>query len=68
MPNLKRNNGLSQNVTRQDILDLEEILEQQDGAFFGDTVNCPLKHSFADGIYVREIFIPKGRLNVAILY
>jgi len=58
----KRNSGLSKNATRQDILDLEKAISEQEGAFFGDTVNCPLKHSFADGIYVREIFIPKGTI------
>ena len=26
----------------------------------GDRPDCPLVHSFADGIYVREIFIPAG--------
>ena len=23
---------------------------------------CPLKHTFADGVYIREIFMPKGTL------
>lgn len=45
---------------RQQILDFEDIIAQQEGAFFGDSDNCPLFHSFADGIYVREIFIPAG--------
>lgn len=30
------------------------------GAVFGDSAQLPLKHYFADGVYVREIFIPKG--------
>lgn len=30
----------------------------------GDQHDCPLKHSYADGIYVREIFIPKGKVLV----
>ena len=45
---------------RKSILDFEELLKKQDGVFLGDSVNCPLKHSFAPGIYVREIFIPAG--------
>jgi hypothetical protein len=45
---------------RKRIVDFEEALGQQPGAFFGDTVNCPLIHKFAEGIYVREIFIPAG--------
>ena len=35
-----------------------------DNVFVGDTVNCPLKHSFSDNIYVREISIPKGTVLV----
>ncbi len=45
---------------RKSIVDFEKVISEQDGAFFGDSDTCPLKHSFSDGIYVREIFIPKG--------
>ena len=45
---------------RRSIKDFEKHLENADGAYVGDNVICPLKHSFSDGIYVREIFIPKG--------
>jgi len=44
------------------ILAFESSISEQDEAFFGDTDNCPLKHHFADDIYVREIFIPEGTL------
>lgn len=47
---------------RDGIIAFEEALKKVDGSFIGDSVNCPLKHSFSDGIYVREIFIPKGTL------
>lgn len=47
-------------TTRKDILTLERALSKVPGAKFGDSDLMPLKHSFADGIYVREIFIPKG--------
>jgi hypothetical protein len=30
----------------------------------GDQHDCPLKHSYADGVYVREIFIPKNKVLV----
>jgi len=40
----------------------EEALKERDGAFVGDSPICPLKHSFSPGIYVREIFIPKGTM------
>lgn len=42
------------------ILELENTLSKIDGAVFGDSDLMPLKHSFSDGMYVREIFIPKG--------
>lgn len=45
--------------SRNKILDFENLLKNQETAFVGDSVNCPLKHSFSDGIYIREIFIPK---------
>src|SRR3990167_1655707 len=47
-------------VPRDSILLFERELAKQPGVFYGDTDNCPLTHKFADGIYVREIFIPKG--------
>ncbi len=45
---------------RNGIVELEDVIKSSDGAFVGDSEVCPLKHSFADGIYVREIFIPAG--------
>ena len=45
---------------RQMILDVQDKLCEHPDAVFGDTDLCPLKHSFADGQYVREMFIPKG--------
>lgn len=50
----------SQITPREAILSFENALSQQEGAVFGDSDLCPLTHSFSDGIYVREIFIPKG--------
>jgi hypothetical protein len=38
----------------------EDRLSEQKGAYFGDSVNCPLTHKFTDGIYIREIHIPAG--------
>jgi len=45
---------------RSMIMQFEEELSKVPGAVFGDTEQMPLKHSFGDGVYVREIFIPKG--------
>lgn len=62
---IKKKTALSKiKVTRRKIIEFERMLSKAPGAFFGDTENCPLKHSFAHGIYVREIFIPKGMMIV----
>lgn len=47
-------------ISRVDVLLFESELAKQPGVFFGDTDNCPLTHKFSEGMYVREIFIPKG--------
>jgi len=47
---------------RENILELEHVLSKIPGAVFGDSELMPLNHSFAEGIYVREIFIPKGTI------
>lgn len=53
------------NIARREmILDIEEEISKIPGAFHGDTDKCPLEHSFADGVYVRQITIPKGMLIV----
>lgn len=45
---------------REEIQNFESEIKKMDGAVIGDNDLCPLKHSFSDGIYVREIFIPAG--------
>jgi len=47
---------------RNQIFDLEKNIANVGNHFKGDSDYCPLKHSFADGIYVREIFIPAGTI------
>ena len=50
---------------RLGIIDFEEKLKKVPGALVGhemDEEMCPLKHTFVDGAYVREIFMPKGTL------
>jgi len=49
---------------REDIMALEEAVVNHAGSFIGDSEVCPLKHSFSDGMYVREIFIPAGTILV----
>ena len=49
-------------AVRHDICTFEQLITQQPDAIFGDSECCPLKHSFAEGCYVREIFIPRGMM------
>jgi len=53
---------------RKNIIRLESKMRKLPGALIGDSPEylavCPLKHAFADGMYIREIFLPKGMLFV----
>ena len=51
---------IAKEVPRDKILAFQGEMAKLPGAFFGDSDNCPLTHKFAPGVYVREIFIPKG--------
>ena len=59
-------------VTKQDaravIMAIQEDLAGREGALIGDSREylavCPLKHTFVDNGYVREIFLPKGMFFV----
>jgi hypothetical protein len=51
---------VGRNGIRENIMTFESEIKKQEGAFVGDSEICPLKHTFSDGIYVREIFIPEG--------
>ena len=59
---LEYNASHSPHDIRQDIVTFERALQALPGACFHDCL--PLKHSFADGCYVREIYIPKGTVYV----
>jgi hypothetical protein len=52
--------GLPAAPLRAQIAALEQALRQHPDAVCGDSDLCPLTHRFAAGLYVREIFIPKG--------
>jgi hypothetical protein len=47
---------------RERIFKFESVLAQHPGAIFGNSDLCPLKHTFAPGMYIREIFIPAGTM------
>ena len=47
---------------RANILKLEKEMHNLPGAMVGDC--CPLTHTFGDGCYVREIFLPAGMVHI----
>jgi hypothetical protein len=61
-------NKLTQREYREGVCSLQEQIKAIPGALIGDSPEylevCPLKHTFADGMYIREIFLPKGMLFV----
>ncbi len=58
------NEVLDKNIIRKDIMALESAMRKRTDIVIGDSQLFPLKHTFSDGVYVREIFIPKGSLIV----
>jgi len=52
--------------TRKDVLDFEEDIKNMDNSF--DECPYPLFHSFADGMYTREIHFNKGDLIVGAIH
>ena len=57
-----QNGKAVQKPFRQAIMEFEKAIAKLPDATHGDSVNMPLKHSFAPGVYVREIFIPAGHV------
>lgn len=51
---------ISKTIPKGDILAFEKALASHPNAVFGDSDVCPLTHTFSDGIYMREMFIPAG--------
>ena len=49
------------------MLEVESVIGSMPGAKFGDDAT-PLKHTFADGLYIREMRAPKGMLNTSKLH
>jgi hypothetical protein len=53
---------------RKEIFDIENAMKNNTDPNYkthiGDNKITPIKHSFSDGIYVREMFVPKGTMLV----
>ena len=62
----KRQLELSKEQFRKGIMKVEENMKNHPNGLKGEALQKlnPLKHSFADGCYIREIFNPKGELLV----
>jgi len=62
----KRQLQLSKEQFRNGIMKVQENLENHPNGLTGEAMEKlnPLKHSFADGCYIREVFNPKGELLV----
>ncbi len=52
---------------RDKVMEMQEGILGMEGALQGEDLDklCPLKHSYGDGCYIREIFMPKGTLIVS---
>jgi hypothetical protein len=50
---------------RDQIVRFEDVISKQTGAMKGDNKLCPLTHTFGDGMYVRQIFMPAGMVIVS---
>ena len=53
---------------RNGIANLEDAILARPGTVYGDQPDMPLKHSFGENLYVREIFAPKGKIIVTKLH
>jgi len=62
----KRQLQMSKEQFRNGIMKVQENLENHPNGLTGEAMEKlnPLKHSFADGCYIREVFNPKGELLV----
>ena len=54
----KTTTTLTKDEYREKIQSFENTISEYPEAKFGDDA-CPLKHTFADGMYIREITMPK---------
>ena len=60
--------NLQGTTVRDRIIEFKDKMMDLPGRLVGDSPEylavCPLKHTFVDGAYVREIFLPKGTIFV----
>jgi hypothetical protein len=58
---------ISEQAFRELIMDAQNVMMNSSDTFMGEMINhnCPLTHSFGNGCYVREIFMPAGTLIIS---
>jgi hypothetical protein len=56
-------------IFRESVMEVQKEVAAIPGSLVAGTPEykevCPLKHTFADGLYIREIFMPKGLLMIS---
>lgn len=63
-PSCQHAEAVVKRIAREFICSVEDRVKLLPGAVLGDNDLNPLKHSFGDGVYVREIFNPAHELIV----
>ena len=61
---LQKNLSLSNEEFRSQVIELEEKINSLDETKRIKLADCPLKHLFSEGMYVREVTIPEGTLVI----
>ena len=61
---LKKNLSLSNPEFRSQVVELENRINSLDKEHKIESADCPLKHLFSDGMYVREVTVPEGTLVI----
>jgi hypothetical protein len=61
---LKKNLNIYNPEFRSKVVELEERISSLDEKFKIKPADCPLKHMFSDGMYVREVTVPEGTLVI----
>ena len=64
---LEKNKKLS--ITRQELIDMEKtLISLADGKNIVHSKNFPLKHTFADGIYIRQMDMQAGSVVIGAIH
>tara|TARA_R110001592_G_scaffold38699_1_gene127587 strand:+ start:154 stop:630 length:477 start_codon:yes stop_codon:yes gene_type:complete len=55
---------------REKVIEIENKLldSEHELVFKGNTNNCPLTHSFSEGVYIREMAMPKGSVVIGAIH